>query len=81
MDKTADTASSCTPEARTLDPMFFPRINEVPDRKTLYRIEALRAASRVVAGLYDAKTQYNLISGGTLIVAEHFTKYLETGER
>ena len=52
-----------------------------PPEMNFYRIEALRAASRVVAGLYDAKTQYNLISGGTLIVAEHFAKWLETGER
>ena len=48
------------------------------------RIEALRAASRVVAGLYAGEL-HKAAAGGevtvTLAVAEQFARWLETGER
>ena len=54
---------------------------ELVARREGYRIEALRAASRIVAG-----EKSNTLGGGRtpadiIGLAEHFAKYLETGER
>ena len=64
---------------------------EVPVEMNFYRIEALRAASRVVAGIYasdGAETTLDAATGqpvgavaSTLALAEKFAKWLETGER
>ena len=50
------------------------------------RIEALRAASRIVASIerptIDTATGYQVTpSNATLAIAEQFSKWLETGER
>ena len=51
-----------------------------------YRIEALRAASRIVAGICVSgspvfEDKKLLADEVTILIAEQFAKYLETGER
>ena len=63
----------------------------VARRKAIYRIEALRAASGIVAGIYSSVGIFNRptkefetlggTANGTLQLAEQFAKWLETGER
>ena len=48
------------------------------------RIEALRAASRIVAGsnlMIDDPDMLDPLANGTMMLAEQFAKWLETGER
>ena len=50
----------------------------------IYVIEALRAASRVVAGMFNGNFQKTVAGGEvtvTLSIAEQFAKWLEDGER
>lgn len=46
-----------------------------------YRIEALRAASRIVAGSYASDEIYKDDSKAVLDLAEQFVRWLEKGER
>ncbi len=58
--------------------------------RAAYRVEALRAASRVVAplglkvgvpgALLEARTPFT-VEEATVLVANYFTKYLESGDR
>ena len=59
-----------------------------PDYSRENRIEALRAASRIVAGIYsnekvikDNTPGAENVDDVTLAIAEQFAKWLETGER
>ena len=60
------------------------RANEL---KPSFRIEALRAASRIVAGKYAGRGEIYAAgmptdgANGTMIIAEQFARWLETGER
>ncbi|MCK5557215.1 MAG: hypothetical protein KAJ01_02480 [Candidatus Hydrogenedentes bacterium] len=56
-----------------------------PPKMNLYRIEALRAASRIVAGICVSgspvfEDKKLLADEVTILIAEQFAKYLETGE-
>lgn len=44
-----------------------------------FRIEALRAASRVVAGRYEYKTYPETLHDTTLTLAKQFARWLEEG--
>ena len=50
------------------------------------RIEALRAASRIIAGVVNGEKDLTSLKGGlipdsTIEIAEQFAKWLETGEK
>ena len=64
-------------------------VREKKTRQALYHIEALRAASRIVAGHNDGvsltfesgQKVVRDVDGATLRLAEQFARWLEKGER
>lgn len=61
-----------------------PRGSYTVYNQAYYRIEALRAASRVVAGVNPTISKpghHKIILADTIDLAEQFARWLETGER
>lgn len=88
----SETALCHTSDAPIIDNPPWPTgesLGGPPDHSRQNRIEALRAASRIVAGMYAGRTWPQDVKTGkevemvksVLTSAERFVRYIEKGER